>query len=55
MAGSFDEALSALNDTLRQDIADLSIGTLPGASDINAGFTLISGYLVRGPRAHCLG
>lgn len=39
--------LNALNESLTQQIADITVGTLPGASDVNAGFTLLSGYLVR--------
>ena len=39
-------ALSALNDTLTSQIGALTVGKLPGAADINAGWTLQSGYLV---------
>ncbi|KFM26697.1 Ammonium transporter 1 member 3 [Auxenochlorella protothecoides] len=44
--GEVAQNLATLNNTIQQELADLTIGAIPGYTDINAGWTLQSGYLV---------
>lgn len=51
--GEVAQNLATLNNTIQQELADLTIGAIPGYTDINAGWTLQSGYLVgRGAHTH---